>query len=247
MKKIATILAALAGLTGLSAFAQQSASTFAVTTDFTYTSQYVFRGLQRIKGDAFTPSVEATLGNARRSGYLGLWTMQPITKNQDNEIDIYAGYKQSLTRVLSVEAVGTCYWYPEASGGATKNSYELGAKLTYAARGITASACAYYDFRLRSTTGVGLVGYSFPIPKLGTSIDVGFQVGAAGFRNMFPDAGGPKVRDSYVYYGFDFNVPWHISERAIVTAGLHYSNNHNTPIGTPDNKLWFSLGLATRF
>jgi hypothetical protein len=215
----------------------------------------VFRGLQRIKGDAFTPSIEATMGNASRNGYLGLWTMQPITKHdrvgQNNEIDIYAGYKQKLTRTLSAEAVGTFYWYPEASAidPFGKNSYELGAKLTYASHGITASACGYYDFRLEAMTGVGLIGYSFPIAKLGTSIDVGFYVGTIGIRNWQPDAPGglPKVRESHTYYGFDVNVPYHISERALVSVGLHYASNQNTPVGTPANKVWFTLGLTTRF
>ena len=171
MKKIAIILAAFAGLAGLTASAQQTASSYSVTTDFSYTSQYVFRGLQRVRGDAFTPSIEATMGNASRNGYLGLWTMQPITKHnregQNNEINIYGGYKQKITRTVFAEAVGTFYWYPEASAidPFGKNSYELGAKVTYASHGITASAYGYYDFRLKATTGVGLIGYSFPIAK----------------------------------------------------------------------------------
>ena len=255
MKKITSLLAAIAAIAGfaaLPAHAQQTASSYSVTTDFSYTSQYVFRGLQRLpRGDAFTPSIEGTLGNATRNGYLGLWTMQPITRNQNNEINFYAGYKQKITRAISAEAVATCYWYPEAQSVDRwgKYSYELGAKFTYASRGITASAYGYYDLRLQAMTGVGLIGYSFPIAKFGTSIDVGFYVGTVGIRNWSPDFPGnaPKVRESYVYYGFDLSMPYHISERAIVAVGLHYATNQNTPAGTAANKVWFTLGLTTRF
>jgi len=252
MKKIAILLAALAGLTTLStpASAQQSASSYSVTTDFSYTSQYVFRGIQRVRGDAFTPSLEGSIDNL----YLGLWTMQPITRyqgeSQNNELDIYAGYKQKLTRTLSAEVVGTCYWYPEASALDPwgKKTYELGARLTYASRGVTASVSAHYDFRLQSITGVALVGYSYPIAKLGTSIDADIYAGTVGGKNWTPDAPAPKIRESYNYYGFDVSVPYHITANATLSAGLHYATNQNTPDALSlGNKLWFTLGVTTRF
>jgi uncharacterized protein (TIGR02001 family) len=254
MKKIATILVALAGFAGLSisASAQQPSSSYSITTDFSYTSQYVFRGLQRVKGDAFTPSLEGAVDNF----YLGIWTMQPVTRyegeGQNNEIDIYAGYKQKLTRALSVEVAGTYYWYPEAvtvdGFMQTKRSYEFGARLTYANRGITASASGYYDFRLQALTGVGLIGYSFPIAKLGTSIDMDFYLGAVDGRDWTPDAVGVKTRGSYNYYGFDINVPYHVTENATISAGLHYATNQNTSDALSiGNKIWFTLGATMRF
>jgi len=259
MKKIAILLAALAGFSVLTAFAQQTASSYSITTDFSYTSQYVFRGLQGglqdVRGDAFTPSVEAAVGNSSRNGYLGVWTMQPLTRyegtSQNNEIDIYAGYRQKITRTLSIEGLGTYYWYPEAVTidgiTQTKDTYELGARLTYASRGLTASAYGYYDFRLQAITGVGTVGYSFPLTKLGASIDVGFYLGTVGMKNLLPDATGDKIRRSYNYYGFDVVVPYHIRANAIVSAGLHYATNQNMPDGTPANKVWFTLGVTTSF
>ena len=254
MKKIAILLAALAGFTALTASAQQTASSYSVTTDFSYTSQYVFRGIQRARGDAFTPSVEASVGNFSNNAYLGLWTMQPITRyqsvSQNNEIDIYAGYRQKITRTLSLEGMGTFYWYPEASANDLwgKKTYELGARLTYASRGITAGASAYYDFRLQAIITQGSVGYSFPIPKLGASIDAAFYIGSVGMKNWAPDAPqGPKIRESYNYYGFDVVVPYHIRANATVTAGLHYATNQNMPEGVPANKVWFTLGVTTSF
>lgn len=250
MKKIAILTSVLAGLAGLTASAQQTASSYQVTTDFSYTSQYVFRGLQAAS-DAFTPSVELAVDDF----YVGVWTMQPISTWQHdrpgNEIDIYGGYKQKVADNVSLEGIATYYWYPDANAagrtGETSKSYELGVGATWAYNRLTASAYYYYDFRLESSTLVGSVGYSFPIEKLSSSVDVAFYVGTVGARDWKPDALRTGQRFSYNYYGFDVSVPYHINNRATVTAGVHYANNDNTPPGTPDNKFWFTLGLSVGF
>jgi uncharacterized protein (TIGR02001 family) len=249
MKKIAILISMLVGVAGLTASAQQSTSSYQVTADFSYTSQYVFRGI-KMASDAFTPSVELAVDDF----YVGIWTMQPIStwnhQRPGNEIDIYGGYKQKLTETISLEGVATYYWYPDAQSernGATSKSYELGAGATWAYNRLTASAYLYYDFRLESATLVGSVGYSFPIEKLGTSVDVAFYVGTVGMREAAPDSNVPGIKNSYNYYGFDVSVPYHINDRATVTAGVHYANNDNTPIGTPDNRWWFTLGLSVGF
>lgn len=242
MNKIATLIAVCAGFAGLTATAQQTASSYKVTADFSYTSNNVFRGIETAD-DAFTPSVEIAVDDF----YVGLWTMQPVTKEQHNEIDIYAGYTHKLTNAISLEGVATYYWYPEAKDAQTRKSYELGVGATYAQNLMTASLYYYYDFRLEGSTLVGSVGYSFPIEKYGTSVDVAFYVGTVSQRDAIPDGFRPGVNNSYNYYGADLSVPYRIKENATVTAGLHYANNDNTPIGTPDNKLWFTVGLSIGF
>lgn len=251
MKKIATLISVFAGLAGLTASAQQTASSYQITADFSYTSQYVFRGLQAAS-DAFTPSIELAVDDF----YVGVWTMQPIStwrnERPSNELDIYAGYKQKVTNTISLEGIATYYWYPDAQserapGLSTSKSYELGVGATWAYNRLTASAYYYYDFRKEANTVVGSVGYSFPIEKLGTSVDVAFYVGTVGAHDWYPDAIVTGRKYSYNYYGFDVSVPYHISDRATVTAGIHYANNDNTPAGTPDNKLWLTVGLGVRF
>jgi uncharacterized protein (TIGR02001 family) len=249
MKKITILITMLAGLAGLTASAQQTASTYQVTADFSYTSQYVFRGLKNAS-DAFMPSVELAVDDF----YAGLWTMQPISTWQNerpgNEIDIYAGYKQKVTNTISVEGVATYYWYPDAQserGVETSKSYELGVGATWTCNHLTASVYYYYDFRLESNTLVGSVGYSFPIEKLGTSVDVAFYIGTVGARDWTPDALRTGVKNSYNYYGFDVSVPYHINDRATITAGIHYANNDNTTIDTPDNRFWFTIGMSFGF
>ena len=246
MKKIAILITLLASFVGLTASAQQAASSYQVTTDFSYTSQYVFRGL-KYASDAFTPSVEVAIDDF----YVGLWTMQPFSdwrgERPQNEVDIYAGYKQKLTNTISIEGVATYYWYPDSKDDELSKSYELGVGATWAYNRLTASAYLYYDFRLEATTVVASVGYSFPIEKLSTSVDVAFYAGTVGIRDWAPDSNRAGVRESYNYYGFDVSIPYRITDRATVTLGAHYANNDNTPIGTDDNRFWFTLGLSVGF
>ena len=247
MKKIAILIASLAGFAALTVSAQQSASSYSVTADFSYTSNYVFRGIENADS-AFTPSVEISVDDF----YLGLWTMQPINNKKggdkwNNEIDIYAGYNYKINSQFAIETIATYYWYPEAEGAETSKSYELGVGGTYTYRGLSANAYLYYDFRLQAFTTVGSVGYSFPIEKLGTSIDVAFYVGNVGIRDWYPDSNVPSVKQSYLYWGFDLSVPYHLTDRATITAGLHYATNDNLPNNISDNKLWFTLGLGVRF
>lgn len=239
MKNIAIILAALATGTGL--FAQDPRSSYSVTTDFTYTSQYVFRGLKRA-GNSLQPSVEVTV----QDFYLGLWTNQPVTKNQDNELDVYAGYKYKVNKNLSVEGVGTYYWYPEANGWLTRRSWEAGIGATYALRGITTSVYYYHDFTLESNTLQGSVGYSLPLEAIGASLDFTGFYGAVDIGNWTPRAPG-KVHESYNYYGVDASLPYKLSEKATVTLGAHWAHNDNLPVGMNDNYIWWTAGVTVGF
>lgn len=239
MKKITILLATLCVAAGLSA--QDLKSSYSVTTDFAYTSQYVFRGV-KIAGNSFQPSVEVTMDDF----YIGLWTSQPITKHQDNEIDVYAGYKYTVSENLSVEAVGTYYWYPEARGFSTRDSYEAGLGATYAMRGISTSVYYYYDFTLDASTVQGSVGYSFPLQAIGASLDVTGFIGSVTGDDTLPDSPA-KVKESYTYYGVDVSVPYKLSEKATFTLGGHWARNDNLPAGTDDSHIWWTAGLTVGF
>ena len=249
MKKSAILISMIAGFAAITASAQQSASSYKITTDFSYNTQYVFRGFQKT-ADAFVSSVEVATGDY----YAGIWTMQPISawkgERPCNEIDFNAGYRKKVWKDLSVEGVATCYWYPDARSsvtGTTSHSYELGAGAVWTRNRLSSSAFLHYDFRLQAPTGVASVGYSFPVVKLATSVDVAFYIGTTKFSNARPNVPGPRLKYSYNYYGFDVSVPYHINERARVTASVHYANNDHTPLDTRDNRFWFRLGLSLGF
>lgn len=246
MKKTVMIVAALA--VAAAAQAQDTKKSYSVTTDFSYTSEYVFRGIEQ-QDKAFQPSVEVTAGDA----YLGLWTSQAIT-HQDasfakgNEIDVYGGYKYKVDNALTLEAVTTYYYYPSARAALseTGHSWEAGIGATYNFQGFTPAINYYYDFVLNAQTTQASVGYSLPLTEIGTSLDFNVFAGHVDTRDTNGTRPG-KPRESYDYYGADLSVPYKLSETATATAGLHYVDNRNVPTGTAGNNLYFTLGVSIGF
>ena len=239
MKKITMFLATLA--VGAALNAQTPRSSYSVSADFPYSSKYVFRGIENSK-DAFQPSVEVTVGDA----YGGIWTNQPITKGQSNEIDLYGGYKWKTSDALSFEAVGTYYWYPEARGGATKHTFEMGIGGTYTVSGVTTSAYYYRDFVLEANILQGSIGYSFPLTDIGSSLDFSLYLGSVNARDWAPDS-GVKVKENYGYWGVDASIPFKLNDTSTFTVGTHYADNNGLPSGTPGSFFWVTVGLTVGF
>ena len=240
MKKTAILLAALAA--GAGAQAQEPKSSYSVTTDFTFASEYVFRGIE-LADNSFQGSVELTV----QDFYVGVWTNQPITRHQDNEIDIYAGYKFTLTDYLSLEAVGTYYWYPEAGNDGFKHSTEAGLGATYTVGGISTSVYGYYDFDLEARTLQVSVGYSLPLQAIGASLDFSAYYGWVDADDFDPPA-GIKVGENYQYYGVDVSLPYKLSENATFTVAGHWADHRRLFDGElPDNHLWWTAGITVGF
>ncbi len=228
MKKTALIFAALA-VAGVSYAADNvnvtTRPSYSVTSDFSYTSEYVFRGLKNSNA-AFQGSVEVGQDDFR----VGLWTNQPINSRAfTNEIDLYAGYKLKLARDLTADFVGTYYYYPESNSftGETHDTFEIGVGGTYdlagmspGLKGVTTSLYGYYDFRLKSRTVQLSVGYSLALTDLGTSLDFSVYGGQVSARNTAPDDNilGEKS-ESYNYAGIGLNIPYKLAENAQVHIG----------------------------
>jgi uncharacterized protein (TIGR02001 family) len=246
MKKTAIIAAALA--IAATAQAQDAKKSYSVTTDFSYTSEYVFRGIEQ-QDKAFQPSVEVTAGDA----YLGLWTSQAITHQDSsfakgNEIDVYGGYKYKVNNSLTLEAVGTYYLYPSSRArfGETGHSLEAGIGATYNINGFTPAVNYYYDFVLDAQTTQVSVGYSYPLTEIGTSLDFNVFAGHVDSRDVNGTRPG-KAREAYDYYGADLSVPYKLSETATATAALHWVDNRNVPAGTAGDNLYYTLGVSVGF
>jgi len=228
----------------------QSMSGYSVTGDFTYTSKYIFRGIENA-GNSFQPSVEVAAGDF----HAGLWTNQPVVRRQSNEIDFYAGYKHRVSTALSAEVVANYYWYPEASAsrGETKNSFEVGVELTYSTpAGFSPSVYYYHDFRLESDTIQAALGYSLPLERLGASVDMSVFGGAIDARDAAPDAMGPAMRDSYTYHGVDLTVPYRLNGAATLSVGVHYADARNLGVipgrlAQDGDYVWFTVGLSVGF
>jgi uncharacterized protein (TIGR02001 family) len=231
MKKTVLIIAALAAV-GVS-YAQNNVNvttkpSYSVTSDFSYTSEYVFRGIKNSNA-AFQSSLEVGQDDVR----VGVWTSQPIdSRGDNNEIDFYAGYKLRLSKELSADFVGTYYYYPESTGTQTHHSYELGVGGTYdlgainpGFAGVSASLYYYYDFRLEQQTIQGSLGYSFALKDYGTSLDFSVFAGTSSGHDLAPDApsGAREVEETYNYGGIGLNIPYRLAENAQVHVGASYA------------------------
>lgn len=241
MKKTLVLFAALVAGASLHAQSQTPKSSYSVTTDFTYTSEYVFRGVQITK-DSFQPSVEVSVGDF----YVNLWTNQPITRHENNGIDVSAGYRQKVGNALSLEALGTFYWYPEARFGATKQSFEGGIGATYAAAGFSPSLYYYHNFDLQANTLEGSIGYSIAAPNIGTSLDMSVYAGTSKADDAASNS-GVIVKEAYNYYGVDLRAPYQLSQNAKLTLGAHWATNEGYVRGTLKNRLWFDIGFTAGF
>jgi uncharacterized protein (TIGR02001 family) len=238
MKKTALIFAALAAV-GVSYAADNvnvtTKPSYSVTGDFSYTSEYVFRGIKNSNG-----AIQGSLEIGQDDFRAGIWTSQPIDgqdangNNANNELDFYAGYKFRVSKALSADFVGTYYYYPEASGGVTHHSYEVGAGATFdmgalspGFNGVSTSLYYYYDLRLKAQTLQASVGYSFPLKDYGTSLDFSAFAGTVSTHDAAPDDDSPRpaVRESYNYYGIGVNIPYKLAENAQVHVGVSYAIN----------------------
>jgi uncharacterized protein (TIGR02001 family) len=254
MKKSAIIITALLAGASLRADVPSEpslASTpkldYSVTSNFSFTSEYVFRGT-KITDQAFQPSVEVDSNNFD----IGLWTSQPIIHNEQDEVDIYGGYKYAVNKDLSVQAVATYYWYPEFDRNSrtnidgAKDSFEPGIGLTYTIEGFSPSAFYYYDTVLKTQTVLGALGYALPLAGIGTELDLTGYVGTASGRDVTPDLVS-GVHQSYNYYGADVSLPYKLAPNTTVTLAGHYASNENEPLGTKRNLFWWSIGLTMGF
>jgi uncharacterized protein (TIGR02001 family) len=231
MKKIYLLIAAIVSGVALTA-AEAPTSSFSVTTDFHYTSSYVFRGQEYAK-DSFQPSIEVNYTDFK----FGVWLNEPLKKNVDNEIDFYGGYKYTLNDQWNIDTGLAVYYYPEttATPGFDRETYEGYVGLNGDIKGFTLGLYAYYDFTLKNTALQTQLGYSVPLQNTGISLDFVTKVG-----RVFPDIG-----NCYSYWSFEVNLPYQINEKATVYCGVSY-NNHDMK-GLKRDTVAFTAGVTVAF
>lgn len=225
MKKTAILLAALA--VGASLQAQEPASSYTITVDFPYASEYVFRGA-KLADDSFQPSVEI----AKDNWYAGVWTNQPLINNTDNEVDFYVGMGLPLNDTWNIDTGATLYWYPELdkSTGLDSTTFEGYVGITGTVSGFTPSFYTYYDFTLEAWAFQGSVGYSVPLAdKL--SLDITGTVGL-----VEPDLG-----DNYTYYGIGVVLPYSLTDKATASVGVQYAT---TDITGSEDEVYVTAGIT---
>ncbi len=243
MKKIALILAVFAaGTSAHAADATVAASkpSYTLTTDFTYASEYVFRG-QKNTNAAFQASAEVGYENV----YGGVWTNQPL-RNENNEVDLYLGYGFALQNDWKIDTGITSYNYPQqtTANGNGFSTYESYVGLTGGNfKGFTPSVYAYYDWKLDNYTTQASVGYSLPIKQIGTSLDFSATYGFSANTGRYL-----SNRANGTYWGLGVTVPYKLAPNATLTGGLQYAGNDEDITGLGEHyKLYYTVGLTFGF
>jgi uncharacterized protein (TIGR02001 family) len=224
MKKTLAILALATALGAGSA----SHAAFTLSTDLTFGSEYVFRGI-KLADNTFHPSVEAGIDDF----YIGIWGALPTEKRSSmgyiDEWDAYAGYSVSLSDNVSLDIGATYYYYPIDEA---EDTFEPYVGLSWDLDSWSPAVYVYYDIDLKVWTGQGSLGYSIPLASAGTSLDLS---GTYGY--VKPDEG-----ESYSYYGVSAVLPYQISDNASVSAGVHWASH--TLDFVEDNHVYFTVSVT---
>lgn len=133
-----------------------------ITANVTMASQYIYRGIAQTRGK---PAIQGGFDYTNPNGlYVGTWasniswisdgaTTQTITA--PIEIDVYGGYRGSITKDLSYDVGVLTYNYPGTnvpSGAASPDTVEVHGALTY----------AWLTAKYSVTTGTSLFGFTKP-------------------------------------------------------------------------------------
>ena len=238
MKKIALALAALA--TGSFAFAQEvaPAKSYSVTVDFTYASEYVFRGVKNSDA-SFQPSVEVAYSNA----YVGVWSNQsfdtgaPGSGKDFDEIDLYAGYTFAINSDWNLDGGLTRYTYDDSvASGDDADSTEAYLGLTGGSySGFKPSFYVYHDFDNEFTTYQASAGYSIALTRFGTSLDFAATLG------YITQPG----EDDQFYWGAGVTLPFKLSENATLTVGGQYASIDESSL--EQDHFYWTTGLTVGF
>ena len=227
MKKIAAIALA-ATLVGSSLSAQEDSS-YSITMDFPYVSDYVFRGVQFAEG-SIQPSIEFASGDF----YAGIWTSNPVVGNVANEIDFYLGYGWALSDTWAIDAGATYYYYPETPTGDEQFEPFVGVAGDFGG-GFSGSAYLFYETEFDVTTAQFDIGYSAEMSDTST-FDL---AGAYGF--VTADGGG-----DYNYYSISATLNYALNDVAGSYLGVVYTDN-DIGFGTDDEFVYFIAGISLGF
>jgi uncharacterized protein (TIGR02001 family) len=242
MRKI--LLAAGALLLALSLHAEDSKSSYSITTDFTYVSEYIFRGIEQ-QDQAFQPSVTFIQDTLT----LGVWTSQGINNQnlvwaQGSEIDLTGSYGIPFGEKYTFLVGGTYYWYPSArdSLGEPGYTWELSGGVAGPVGPLTGSATYFHDFKLKANTFEFTLAYSVPLSNQNSTLDVS---AGYGFNDIGDGNGGLPGESGYDYryYHAHATYGYKLTPATTLKIGLHFVDVSKLA-GAPGANLWFSVGLT---
>lgn len=226
MKKIAAI--ALAAAVSGASLSAQGESSYSITMDFPYVSDYVFRGIQ-FGDDAIQPSVEFATGDF----YAGIWTSLPISNRSsmgwEDEYDFYAGYGVALSDAWALDFGATYYYYP--SSGSHLFEPFVGAAGDLGG-GFSASFYYFYETEDEVSTYQVDLGYSIELSDTST-LDL---AGAYGIAS-----------DPYDYNYWSVSATFNVAMNDAAGAYLGAVLTDNDIAGDTSEDFYFITGVSVGF
>jgi uncharacterized protein (TIGR02001 family) len=240
-KTLLAVLALTAGSIGL--HAEDPKSSYSITSDFTYTTQYFFRGVLQQKS-AFQPSVTFAQGPLS----LGVWTSQALESkstawSQGNEVDLFGSYSFALAEGYTASVGGTYYYYMSArpSLGEPKDTYESALSLSAPLGPLAGKVSYFHDFVLKSDTFQFDLGYSKPLADGAAQFDAAAYYGLNDIGDGNGDLPG-KAGFDYAYYGVTAAVSGKISEKLTLKVSGNWANVSDLP--QAKTKIWLTVGVT---
>jgi uncharacterized protein (TIGR02001 family) len=210
-----------------------------VSSDITYSSRYVFRGIQ-LAGNSFQPALEVGMGDL----YAGVWANLP-TASGGTEIDYYAGTAIAVPWVefLSLDVGLTVYHYPK-SGDSRTHEFYLGALFPQLGLpGLSGSIYYFHDIDIRSQVLEGALTHSLSLEGWGLPASLDLSVHAS-------THGGSRVKsENYHYYGASLELPFYLNDYSTITPGVHYATAEKYTFGEGERgkNLFWSISYAASF
>jgi uncharacterized protein (TIGR02001 family) len=239
--KLSVLLALLLSAGALRA--EEPKSSYAITADFAYVSEYIFRGIEQQDG-ALQPAVTFTKDTLS----LGVWSSQGIANRsvnwaQANEIDLWFGYGIAFDKA-TVSVGGTAYLYPSAraSLGEPDNTWELSLGVSGPLGPLTGSATYFHDFVLDADTFEFKTSYSIALPDDRGTVDFGAFYCFNDIGDVNGNHAGAHTID-YQYFGASAAFTYKLTATTALKASINYVDVNDVP-GAPGANLWFSLGLT---
>lgn len=220
MKTICVSILAAASLT-LSAQAQE----LSVSSTVGFESVYAFRG-SKLANEIFHGSVDVGYDNF----YGGIWTAQPITDSEPNEVDFYVGYEFAASELIAIDLGGTLYYYPEAGASEDESTFEayIGASFDTV---LSPSVYFYYDFDLETYTVEGSISHKYKIAK---SLYLKHKAYLGGYD---PEGGKSKY-----YFGAKSDLVYKFNDAASGSIGIRFSDKEDK-----NSKLYWGASFTAGF
>ena len=239
--KLSVLLAFALSLGALRA--EEPKSSYSITADFLYVTEYIFRGIEQQDG-ALQPAVTFTKDTLS----LGVWSSQALSNRsanwaQGNEVDVWFSYGISFDQTtISVGGTGYLYTTARPSFGEPDDTWELSLGASGPLGPLTGSATYFHDFVLKSDTFEFKLAYSLPLPDDRGAVDfTGFYA-----LNDIGDVNGSHAGEhtiDYKYFGASAAFTCKLNARTALKASVNYVDVDDVP-GAPGANLWFAIGVS---